>query len=382
MGPSRPCASTRWPPTPAPTSAACGRRAAPCCPRRRSPTRPPPAGSRSRWRRRSRSCRTLHTSASYYAPNGHYAATDNYFYPKPAPGPLGGGAYDNAPLHAVPNNTSANGVYSYGGNLFPTSSYQASNYWVDVVFAPAAAPGPATNVSATAGRGQATVTWSAPSSGGPPTTYTVTPYIGSVAQPSTTVTGSPPVTTVDHPQPERRIHLHVHGHRVKPQRLRGGIGAVQCGHTDRIDGRVPPPRTSRRPRPPDRPWSPGLPPRQRRELADRLHHHALRRLDGPGAGAGIRPVGDVDDHHGTDQRNRLHVHGHGQQRSRSERSVGAVQRAVTPEDTIFDFATPTTVDSGDGNGVSLGVKFTADAAGSVDRGALLQGGRQHRHAHR
>ena len=39
--------------------------------------------------------------------------------------------------------------------------------------------------------------------------------------------------------------------------------------------------------------------------------------------------------------------------------------AVTPEDTIFDFATPATVDSGDTSPVELGVKFTADVAGSI-----------------
>src|SRR5262249_1092396 len=39
--------------------------------------------------------------------------------------------------------------------------------------------------------------------------------------------------------------------------------------------------------------------------------------------------------------------------------------AVTPEDTIFEFGTPTTVDSGDSSSVELGVKFTASENGSV-----------------
>ena len=49
--------------------------------------------------------------------------------------------------------------------------------------APPTAPGTPTGVSATAGNGSATVTWTAPSDGGSPiTSYTVTPYVGSTAQ--------------------------------------------------------------------------------------------------------------------------------------------------------------------------------------------------------
>src|SRR6185437_4202699 len=58
------------------------------------------------------------------------------------------------------------------------------------------APGAPTGVSATAGNGSATVSWTAPSSNGSPiTSYTVTPYIGSTAQAPVTVTGSPPATS-------------------------------------------------------------------------------------------------------------------------------------------------------------------------------------------
>ena len=57
------------------------------------------------------------------------------------------------------------------------------------------APGQATNVTATGGNASVGVSWSAPASGGPVTTYTITPYIGSTAQTPTTVTGAPAPTS-------------------------------------------------------------------------------------------------------------------------------------------------------------------------------------------
>ena len=57
------------------------------------------------------------------------------------------------------------------------------------------APGAPTGVTATAGNGKATVTWTAPSNGGSTiTSYTITPYIGSTAQ-----TASPPPSPAPHP---------------------------------------------------------------------------------------------------------------------------------------------------------------------------------------
>ncbi len=64
--------------------------------------------------------------ASYHTDSGHYAGDNNYF--------LGKGA-DNGPLHALADGVDGNnGVYKYGTSGFPTNSYQASNYWVDVIF--------------------------------------------------------------------------------------------------------------------------------------------------------------------------------------------------------------------------------------------------------
>jgi len=137
--------------------------------------------------------------ASYFAPVGHYAQTTDYFYPRPSPTPWGYSIVDSPPLHALRNSGSTiNGVYSYSKtSAFPTSTYEAQNYWVDVSFTPAPAPGTVTGVTATGGNGAAVVSWKAPSSGGPVTSYTVTPYSGGVAQPATTVTGTPaPTSTV------------------------------------------------------------------------------------------------------------------------------------------------------------------------------------------
>ena len=126
--------------------------------------------------------------AGYLAPKGHYSVTQPGF----------SSSVDNAPLHALANATSVNGVYAYSSSsTFPSSSYQASNYFADVLFTPAAAsaPGAVSGVTATAGMGSATVSWTAPSTGSAPTTYKVTPYIGSTAQTATTITGTPPATT-------------------------------------------------------------------------------------------------------------------------------------------------------------------------------------------
>ncbi|GII89073.1 hypothetical protein Ssi03_70630 [Sphaerisporangium siamense] len=63
--------------------------------------------------------------ASYHAPNGHYSATGN-----------GLASQVNAtPLRVLASSSSGgNGVYKYGARSFPTSSWGATNYWVDVIF--------------------------------------------------------------------------------------------------------------------------------------------------------------------------------------------------------------------------------------------------------
>jgi len=67
---------------------------------------------------------------SYFAPNGRYAADNDFF---------ASAGFGNGVLHALSGPTAGgNGLYQYGtSSAFPTGSYRATNYWVDVVFASA-----------------------------------------------------------------------------------------------------------------------------------------------------------------------------------------------------------------------------------------------------
>jgi hypothetical protein len=63
--------------------------------------------------------------ASYYNPTGSYVATS---------GGLTASVSNGHSLTALGNNvTGGNGAYSYNGG-FPKNTYNATNYWVDVIF--------------------------------------------------------------------------------------------------------------------------------------------------------------------------------------------------------------------------------------------------------
>jgi hypothetical protein len=65
--------------------------------------------------------------AGYLAPSGHYSVIQPGFTT----------ATDSPPLHALANATSPNGVYAYSpSGTFPTNTFNASNYSVDVMFTP------------------------------------------------------------------------------------------------------------------------------------------------------------------------------------------------------------------------------------------------------
>ncbi len=66
--------------------------------------------------------------ASYHTNVGRYSANGAYF---------SGSGLDKPPLRAlVDGESGGNGVYRYGAGGFPNQTWNASNYWVDVVFAP------------------------------------------------------------------------------------------------------------------------------------------------------------------------------------------------------------------------------------------------------
>ena len=68
--------------------------------------------------------------ASYHTTVGRYSVDESYF---------AGAGVDEPPLRALADGVNGpNGVYKSGPSGFPLSSFNASNYWVDVVFNPTA----------------------------------------------------------------------------------------------------------------------------------------------------------------------------------------------------------------------------------------------------
>ena len=64
--------------------------------------------------------------ASYHTTVGNYGYDSAYFAAT---------GVDNSPLHAPSNGVAGgNDVYAYGATAFPTQTFNATNYWVDVVF--------------------------------------------------------------------------------------------------------------------------------------------------------------------------------------------------------------------------------------------------------
>jgi hypothetical protein len=291
--------------------------------------------------------------ASYFDPNGHYSST-----------PAGlTNSVDSPPLHALANGTSSNGVYAYSQtSTFPTNSYNANNYSVDVLFAPQP-PGQVTNVTATADHLAANVSWSAPSTGGI-TKYVITPYIGSTAQTPTTVSGTPPSTSV-----------HVSG-------LTAGtaytftvqaVNAYGSGPASAASGSVTP----------TAPTAPAAPTGVTAMIAS---SQAVLNWTAPDTDGSPITSYTVTPYLGSTAQTPVSLNNgsatsatvtgltNGASYTFTVSAANAIgtgpastaSSPVTPEDTVFDFTTPSIIDSGDPTSTVLGVKFTSDTAGTIN----------------
>ena len=289
--------------------------------------------------------------ASYFAPNGHYSATLSAF----------SSPFDNPPLHAVANGVSADGVYSYGTvSGFPTSTYQAQNYWVDVLYAPPVPPPAPSNVTATAQINGAHVSWTAPTAG-PIDGYTITPYIGSTAQTPTNAPASATSADVTGLTPGTSYTFTVQASNT------AGSGPAS-GQSNAV--------TVKSPTAPDAPTQVVANPATNQALVawatpnsngSPITGYTITPYLGSTAGTAVQVGASATSAKLTGLTNgsayKFTVIATNAVGSSAESAQSA---AVTPEDTIFDFqGSPTIVDSGDTAGVELGVKFVADTDGLV-----------------
>jgi hypothetical protein len=119
---------------------------------------------------------------SYFAPAGNYSADSGFF---------ANAGVATPPLHALANGVDgANGLYIYGANGgFPTNSFNAANYWVDVIYSPAFS---ITGTISGAGGAGATVNLSGPVTASTPADASGNYSFGAVTNGNYTVTPANP----------------------------------------------------------------------------------------------------------------------------------------------------------------------------------------------
>jgi electron transfer flavoprotein alpha/beta subunit len=301
--------------------------------------------------------------ASYFAPNGHYSSSQGYFYGPPSPG-VGGATLTAGPLQALPaTSTQDNGEYSYSSSsIFPTNSTNATNYWVDPVLAPLAAPGQVTGVTATGGSLSALVSWTAPSTGGPVATYTVTPYIGTTAQTSlaTTVSGATSTTVTGLTQGTSYSFV------VQASNSTGSGPASAPSAAVLIGG----------PTAPSAPQGVTASPASSQALVSwsapssnggsPITSYTVTPYAGSTKGTAVSVSSSATSADVTGLTNGTAYTFQVTATNSSGTSSAATSSATTPEDTILDFnGTPTQIDSGDTTAIEVGVKFESTVAGSV-----------------
>ena len=253
-------------------------------------------------------------------------------------------------------------------NSFPATSQEGNQLLGGCLSSnrTACCAGPGDESVCDGGDGSASLTWSAPSGGGAPTKYTITPY-RRVLRRRRSLSGTPPATsatvtgltagssytfTVTASNSAGSGPASEPSNAVTPTSLDGSVGAdgSRGGGGERVGV--------------------GELDARRRMAAARSRNTRLRRIS---AGRrrrrrscrGLRPRRAhgqrADQRHGyTFKVSATNEIGEGPQSGAST--------AVTPtaaQDTIFGNATPATIDSGDGNSVELGVKFTSEVAGTV-----------------
>ncbi len=313
--------------------------------------------------------------ASYLAPAGHYS--DN--------GPSLEATVTNGPLHAIASgSTGGNGVYAYGaGVTFPKESFNSTNYWVDVLFAPPAppsVPGAPTGVTATANPGTATVKWTAPTTGGAPTSYTVTPYKAGVAQTPKTITGTPPATetTISGLTAGASYTFTVQAADATGS---GAVSAPSSAITIPSGATVPAAPTAVIASP--RNGAVAVSWTAPNDGGSPITGYKVTAFEGAtelGFGHGLR-LEHLDHGRIADQRHHLHLQGGRDQRGRHRRGL---RRLELGDATSHP---PRTGDAGDGRRQRSGPgrprrPLQQQRRGQGLRGPLLQGGRQHRPAHR
>ncbi len=252
----------------------------------------------------------------------------------------------------------------YGASSsFPTNSYNGTNYWVDVMFA-FPAPGQPTNATAVdAGRTSATVSWTAPSTGGSVASYKVTPYVGVTPQTPTTITGSPPNTSATIGGLTNGTTYTFTVQALNPNG--GGAPSAQSNAVTPLSAVAPPPPTSVISRPATKsalvswttPTGDGDSPITGYTITPYVGATAQTPVTAGPSATSTTVSGLTNGTSYTFTVRATNAIGTGAQ--------SAPSAVITPQNTILAFPTPATVDAGDGNSVELGVKFKADFNGSA-----------------